>query len=526
VTARGDDAWDPRDQGHGHPDFQPPGEASGTAPPGPDGPGHERDAPRGPAGVEGPEPASPFGPPSDPPGSGPARPDRSGLPAWDDVGAWGDPGDRSGELHDPEDLDELDDLDQDDLDELAELGDYGTDPGSERIGGSLLDPGALLPRDDRLWRHPSELKFEQRPAATGAPPWARIVLAAALAGAVAGAVVAGVGLRYLEPSGDGERVVERQAVLTGSVASVGDPTDLDVVSIADAARPSIVRIEVQDASEAPLSTGSGVIVRDDGHVVTNAHVVSGGAVTEAVLADGRRLDAELVGVDELTDLAVLKLQDEEPFPTALLGSTSTLEVGEPAVAIGSPLGLSGGPTVTLGVISAVGRELQASTGPRLYDLVQTDAPIMSGSSGGALLDRHGAVIGITTAVAISDTGAEGLGFAIPIEIAHAVATDLIDTGRARHGYLGIDATDLPTEHAASLGVEGGAIVAEVEAGSPADEAGLQPGDVVVEVDGEPARSMSSLIVSIRLSTPGATVLFTVLRDGTELELPVTMGERR
>ena len=321
-------------------------------------------------------------------------------------------------------------------------------------------------------------------------------------------------------------MVERQAVLAGSVASVRDPSQLDVVSIADSARQSIVRVEVLDGSGSAVSSGSGVIVRDDGHVVTNAHVVDGGTVMEAILADGRRLDADLVGVDELTDLAVLKVDDDERFPTALLGSTASLEVGEPAVAIGSPLGLSGGPTVTVGVISAVGRELQASTGPRLYDLVQTDAPIMSGSSGGALLDSHGAVIGITTAVAISDTGAEGLGFAIPIEIAHAVATDLIDTGHARHGYLGIDAADLSSEHAASLGIEGGAIVADVENGSPAEEAGLQPGDVVVEIDGVPARSMSALIVSIRLSSPGTTVHLTVVRDGAELDLPVTMGERR
>ena len=402
-------------------------------------------------------------------------------------------------------------------------------------GGTPSTPP--LPPEDRLWRHPSELKYfdadEPWPSSRlrGTPP-GRTVLhgMAALTGLVAAAVTAGMFL-WLGPVRERvvERTVERHSSEPTTAAPVFfplGPTGLDVATVAEEVRPSITRVDVLGRDDGTTGSGSGVIFRSDGHILTNAHVVENARSIRVVLADGRSRAAEVVGTDPLTDIAVLRIdrRGAEEFPPVVLGDTTELRVGEPAIAIGSPLRLQGGPTVTVGVISATGRVLDAQ-GSRLFDLVQTDAPIMPGSSGGALLDADGHVIGITTVIAISEVGAEGLGFAVPIEIAHDVALDLLTVGEARHGFFGVVGSDLGAEQAADLGVAGGSVVTGIEPDGPADEAGMREGDIIVLLGKRPVETMSHLIVSVRRLEPGRIVPVTVIRDGEELVVDVEVAAR-
>ena len=234
-----------------------------------------------------------------------------------------------------------------------------------------------LPPDDRLWRHPSELSTAQSTISTSTSHTTgssrRAIAAATLTAAVAGAMVAGVAIWFLGPGQQlvTERVVERQLIQPSAAIVNASLGRLDVVSIAEIVKPSIVRVEILNPVDTVVGSGSGVIFRDDGNILTNAHVVAGAAGIEVVTSDGRRYDADLIGADALTDIAVVKIDRDDPFPAMLLGSTSLLRVGEPAVAIGSPLRLTGGPTVTVGVVSAIGRTLDLPDGGRLLDRKST-----------------------------------------------------------------------------------------------------------------------------------------------------------
>ena len=377
-----------------------------------------------------------------------------------------------------------------------------------------------LPPEDRLWRHPSEVG--QAVAAARAPvaarPWA-VALIAGLTGAVlATAVVALVG-------GVPPRVIEREVVERVAVQPVvSSPLvrgDKGVVRIAETMRPAIVRLDVVTDDEP--SSGSGVLFRDSGEILTNAHVVDGADRIDVILTDGRTLRAELVGVDRLTDIGVVRVKGDG-LPTAVLGSTKQLRVGEPAVAIGSPLGLAGGPSVTTGVISAVGRRIENPDGEPLHDMIQTDAPIAPGSSGGALVDSSGSVIGITTVIAVGADGGQ-FGFAIPIEIARSVAEDILATGRAHHVWLGIEGSDMAMVDADELGISGGALVRNVTPDSPAAEAGLVPADVIVRIGDSDVLSMSALIVALRAHDPGDLVDIVYLRDGRRATVRLRLEER-
>jgi S1-C subfamily serine protease len=378
------------------------------------------------------------------------------------------------------------------------------------------------PPDDRLWRHPSELRVlglgrgdERR-----SPVW--LVLAAGVAGAL---VTLGV-LALLGRLGEGEDradpAVIREAARPAAAPLAGSAS---VVRIAEEVRPAIAKVRVRGDQAA--SSGSAVLYRDDGHLLTNAHVVEGADAIEVSLADGSMHEASVVGTDQLTDIAVLRIAtaaDGRPYPTAVLGTAVDLAVGQPVVAIGSPLGLAGGSSVTTGVVSALGREVEAE-GTSLLDMVQTDAAISPGSSGGALVDGTGAVIGITTAVGVSEVGAEGLGFAVPVDVARSVAEEIITTGRAVHVWLGVTGSDLDRRSAEDLGVRGGARVEQVVDGSPADEAGVVPSDVVVAVEEEPVASMSALVIALRERDPGDEVALEVLRDGDRRQVTVSLVER-
>jgi S1-C subfamily serine protease len=314
--------------------------------------------------------------------------------------------------------------------------------------------------------------------------------------------------------------VNTSGVLPGPGLS-GGGAGSDVVEIADRVRPAIAQLKVERGRGA---SGSGVIFRSDGHLLTNAHVVEGSTSVTVVLSTGRELPAKVVGSDADSDTAVVKI-DGGPFPVAELGTTTDLKVGQLAIAIGSPLGLTGGPSVTVGVVSALHRSLRTRTGQNLVDMVQTDAPIAPGSSGGALLDGRGRVIGITTAVATTDTGAEGFGFATPIDSARSVAEQLIATGKVVTVWLGVEGSDLDGATALDLHVDGGAIVEQVKADSPAQRAGLSARDVIVGLDGRPMTSMGMLAVAVRAHHPGDVITLDVVREKQHQGMKVTVTER-
>jgi len=368
------------------------------------------------------------------------------------------------------------------------------------------------PPDDRLWRHPSEVLARRN---TGDRTW----LVASISGLVGALLASGVVIAAggLDNRGT-ERVVERQET---PIQTVSTPAGASVVDIAQRVRPAIAQIRME--GKEGDSSGSGVLFRSDGHVLTNFHVIDGADAVKVVIDNGRELTAKVVGSDPENDVAVLKI-DGGPFPVAALGSAADLRVGQEAIAIGSPLGLAGGPSVTVGVVSALHRRLDTRTGPPLLDMIQTDAPISPGSSGGALLDADGAVIGLTTAVATTD-GAQGLGFATPIDIAHSAAEQLIAGGKVVHVWLGIEGTDVDPTTEKDMAIDGGALVGRVVKGSPADKSGLQARDVIVAVDDHPVKTMGALVVTLRGRSPGSTVALEVRRGKEDRRMTVGLIER-
>ncbi len=307
-----------------------------------------------------------------------------------------------------------------------------------------------------------------------------------------------------------------------SQVNVYDASDVGMAVV-----PSVVTVQVGSQSADGLlavASGSGVLLDEAGYIVTNDHVVDNGQAYEVVLSDGRVYAAELVGTDAGTDLAVLRIEaaDLEPI---VIGSTDGLLVGDPAIAIGSPLGLEGGPSLTVGVLSAFGREVQTGPNVRLYGMVQTDAPITQGSSGGALVDREGRLIGITTAVGVSNVGIEGIGFATPIEIVTRVVDELLESGGASQPFLGINGatafSDRDDGGRAPVGVD----VSGVEPLSAAEDAGLLAGDVISALDGRTIDTMDELISLLRRYSAGDELTMSIVRDGSTIVLEVTLGER-
>jgi len=388
------------------------------------------------------------------------------------------------------------------------------------LGDDEPTAGWISP-DDRLWRHPSEVAIAPPRRARTEP---RLWTVAVLAGLIASMLTSGV----IVAAGGFRKTVVRDAANVFPVNGANDTAlgTTHVEQIAEHIRPSIVQIDVE--TDGAKASGSGVLFKTDGHILTNQHVVAGARTISVVLADGRERTAKLVGVDEDTDIAVVKIDGIETV-AAPLGSATHLKVGQVAVAIGEPLGLAGGPTVTSGVISAVGRQVDRAGGS-LLDMIQTDAAIAPGSSGGALVDGAGAVIGITTAIAVTDVGAEGLGFATPIDIARDVAEQLIASGHAVHVWLGIKGGDLDKTKADAMHLTGGAVVKSVWDNSPAALAGLTASDIIVSVDGKPVTSMVGLVVALRSRRPGEVVKLTVHRgtakpriiNATLTEKPATL----
>ena len=275
--------------------------------------------------------------------------------------------------------------------------------------------------------------------------------------------------------------------------------------------------------------GSGVIISSEGYIVTNNHVVDGAESLEVILADGTHIPAQLIGVDPFADLAVVKVDGTMPA-VAVWGNSDTLEPGEAVIAIGSPLGDFQN-TVTVGVISATGRSIDTGSGYQMEGLIQTDAAINHGNSGGPLVNLAGQVVGINTLVvrgsSFNQAVAEGLGFAIASNTARAVVDQLVANGYVSHPYLGIrwQAITPETSSGQRYPVEYGALLNEVEPGGPAAEAGLRAGDILTDVNGQAIDANNPFINLLFKHQPGEVVTLGVLRAQEQIQVPVTLTER-
>jgi len=269
------------------------------------------------------------------------------------------------------------------------------------------------------------------------------------------------------------------------------------------------------------SLGSGVIIDEQGHIVTNQHVIANADQIRVQLADGRTAEASVVGRDPDTDLAVLQIKLRN-LPVMPLGRSDRLKVGDVVLAIGDPLGLS--QTVTHGIVSATSRQqLGIAT---LEDFIQTDAPINFGNSGGALIDTNGELVGINTAIVAKSLGVEGIGFAIPVNMVRGVVSEIIAKGRVVRGWIGIVPEDVTNEQAAQLGLaHGGVVVATLYLGSPAVQAGLRSGDLVTGIDGGRIESAQQLMAHIAARMPGTTVRVRGLRGLAPFDATVRVAER-
>lgn len=298
----------------------------------------------------------------------------------------------------------------------------------------------------------------------------------------------------------------------------------EIVSIAELATKTIVQVQVgilnEDGDFLPNGGGSGVVISNDGLIMTNHHVIDESNEVRVIFEDGRMYESQIIGSDKLTDVGLLKINAANLFPISI-GNSDILSVGDLAVAIGHPLTLGAAPTVTSGVVSALARRLDVGSetmgsGVTLFGLIQTDAPITRGSSGGALINNNGELIGITTAIATADVGAEGLGFAVPINLALSIADDLIKEGQVFHAFLGI----LGSQHFETA-VDGARVFSGVyiqELYGPTNDmfaigkAGALPGDIIKKVNGETVKTLDGLITELRKKRAGDSIEIEILRN--------------
>jgi putative serine protease PepD len=341
-----------------------------------------------------------------------------------------------------------------------------------------------------------------------------------LAGAVAGAlVIGGVAGGFIATSGGSS-----SASATGSVCNAS--------TVANNVLPSIVTIQVRSGTTG--GTGSGEVIRNDGYILTNNHVISaaaeGGSIS-VLFSDGSTMPATLTGRDPQADLAVIKVNTSKKLPTITFGSSSNVEVGQPVVVLGAPLGLSS--TVTSGIVSALDRtiEVPGDKGETalLASAVQTDASINPGNSGGAMTNCSGQLIGVPSAGASvpsssgeSSGGSVGLGFAIPVSTAETISNEIIETGHANHGYFGIQIVQIPPAAAKQAGTPEGLYVVRVIPNGPSAKAGLQAGDIITELNGQAATDPNQLEALTLTERAGDKVTITYVRDGQTHTTTVTL----
>lgn len=357
-------------------------------------------------------------------------------------------------------------------------------------------------------------------------PRQRRVWPAVFAAGLLGASLASVGTAFLVgesiSSPTPSPAVSSQPASAPAVA--GTP---DWANIADEVRPAVVAIQVTGANGA--GAGSGVVIDDDGRILTNNHVIAGAEKLQIMMVDGRLYQAEVVGADPTTDLAVVQIKDApDNLTPGTLGSSESLEVGEPVMAVGNPLGLDS--TVMTGIISALERPVMASdeserSEATITNAIQVDAAINPGNSGGPLFDSAGQVIGINSSIATTSRsgGSVGLGFAIPIDLASQIADQLIQNGEVEHAFLGVAMTDAAAS--ADGATRMGAKVEQVDPGTPAAEAGIETGDVIVGIDDHIVGSAESLTGFVRQYRSGDEVKITLIRGESETTVTATLATK-
>jgi putative serine protease PepD len=395
----------------------------------------------------------------------------------------------------------------------------GNDAATEDLGTHLTAP--LYP--------------EATPPRQGRPWWRTSAAAASAAALVFGAAGVGVGAAL---TGDNKNTSSAGFTVAGSSPSSSLTDPKSYAAIAAKVLPSVVSIKVNTGNGG--DTGSGVILRSDGYILTNNHVIAGavdgGGSISVTFNDGTSTPATIVGADQEDDLAVIKV-NKTGLPAATLGSSSKVRVGDPVLAVGSPLGLQG--TVTSGIVSSVNRPVDTTdqqqqinpfngqpsqTPATAFEAIQTDAAINPGNSGGPLVDGSGNVIGINSAIAstgssLGQAGNIGVGFAIPIDQAKPIAQELISTGKATHPLLGVSLAPATDNNGNPI-----ARVAAVASGGPAAKAGIKAGDIIVAIDGQQTAGSSAAIAAIRAHKPGDTVTVTVFRNGQRMTFKATLAD--
>ena len=372
---------------------------------------------------------------------------------------------------------------------------------------------------ERIWLHPSELGSLLPPAAHAPAPERsrggrrRGRDRALVIPIVSGTIGAALSLGILALAGaldqPSARVVERVTNLP--VYDLAAPEGIS--HLAAAVAPTIVGLRATTPSGERF--GSGVIFRSDGHVLTNFHLVDGATSIELSCSDGTSHPARQAGADPESDLAVLSMDDANMEP-AVLGSARALKVGQPAIVVGAPTGPQGSPSVSAGVIAGIG-EVVEMPGRSLYDMISTDALIGHRASGGPLVDRSGAVVGITTRVAGGDHG-----HVIPIDHARRVAEKLLADGRVTYPWLGVSGSDLDPWTAKEYGVGAGTLIRRVSPNSPAEKSGLRVQDVVTAIENRPIATLNELMMLVRRHEPGDRVEVTVVRSGVKQTLKVRL----
>ncbi|MBA3366073.1 MAG: trypsin-like peptidase domain-containing protein [Actinobacteria bacterium] len=358
-----------------------------------------------------------------------------------------------------------------------------------------------------------------------------------LAAALVGGLAAGGVVAFADTfEGDTTTVVRESSPATGAL-SFASSRGASVQEIYRKAAPGVVKITASSggSSAAPFgfggqgdALGSGFVIDTEGHVVTNYHVVENADSVKVSFSNKDELDATVVGSDPSTDLALLKVESEHLLTPLPLGDSSALTVGDDVLAIGNPFGLER--TVTAGIVSALGRRIEAPNDFAIDDAIQTDAALNSGNSGGPLLDAAGRVIGVNSQIASQSGGNVGIGYAVPVNTLRSVVQELLADGKVERAYLGIQMQTVTAELAQSLslGEAKGVFVSSVRSDSPAEQAGVrggEDGDVITAIDGKPVTTAEALSAAVAAKDPGDSVTLVVRRNGATERLSVTLGER-
>ncbi|MEN6565084.1 MAG: trypsin-like peptidase domain-containing protein [Veillonellales bacterium] len=360
--------------------------------------------------------------------------------------------------------------------------------------------------------------------------FAPFFIVAVIGAIIGGSIVLGYSSERMAKSAPQNTVVQNMLLPSVAQAQVSESRNTPIVRAAQAVGPAVVGITNKAYARdffnrkvlVQQGSGSGVIFDANGYIATNYHVVQNAQEIAVSLADGRTFNGKVLGTDPATDLAVVKI-DATDLPAAAFGNSDNLLVGEPAIAIGNPLGLEFKGSVTAGVISALGRSIEI--GERKFKLIQTDAAINPGNSGGALVNADGLVIGINSAK-ISVAGVEGIGFAIPINTARPILQAIIDNGRVVRAYLGVGALDKNTaaRYGYELNIDKGVYVARLSQGGPAAKAGIQEGDIILKVAGTETNSVADLRAAVDAQPVGSKCEVVIVRDNQTQTVKVLLEE--